>query len=286
MAFSQYQTSIKPLSVPRYGLSASYGSNPYTDASRKIWELINRVTGALGAAGSAGNIGSTGMSYGSSDPHVARPGDTEVRDYMSNVLAGQRNTLDEYVRRAAGAGAGRGRATAGSLPLDSVLYDKAMKSLAGGSSDRFREAMDYNKYAKAARYRDYSDSLQNLQTLLGMQHKYLSSQADWESRMKAERLAEQEANLAQAERQTAMERLREMMAMERWRNYMEKQDRIMGQKGRDDQEAKFRELAQKMGRNQVSASLPLGDQLWAERLGVELGYLKPWQRSISVRMGK
>ncbi len=291
MAFPQYQSMTRSASAPRFAGSAAYGSNPYTDASRKIWELINRVTGGLRQTGSVGATGSTGASYGSLEPHVARPGDAEVGDYMSNVMAGQRNTLDEYVRRASGAGIGRdGRATAGSLPLGSALYDKAMKTLAGGYSDRFREAMDYNKYAKATRYRQSTDSLRNLQELLGMQHKYLSSQADWEGqladRLAGERRSEQQVNLTQAERQLALDRLREMMEMERWRNYMEKQDRILGQKGRDDLEVKFRQLAEKMGMNQFDTGLPPGEQLWAERLGVDLGYLKPWQRSLSVRMGK
>ncbi len=290
MAFLQYPTTKRATSSTGVNYSDLYGSNPYTDVSQKIRDLINRMTAQAGQRGSSGPPAGTATSSGSWETSVARPGDTEVRDYMSNVLAGQKNALDEYVRRSAGARVGAAaRGTVGGVPVESELYDKAMKTLAGGYSDRFREAMDYNKYAKASRYREQSDSFRTLQDLLGVQHKYLTSQSDWQSRladkMLADKYAQQQASETQAERQLALERMRQLMEMERWRDYMEKRDRSQTKNARENVEFKFAQLAQKLGMNQIGAGLPPGEQLWAERLGVELGYLKPWQRSMSVKMG-
>jgi hypothetical protein len=288
MAFPQYTLTKRATSSTGLNYSDLYGANPYKDTSRKIQELIDRVTAGAGQCGGGRSRTGTSTSYGSRDTSVARPGDAEVRDYMSNVLAGQRNALDEYVRRSAGVGSGA-RSPAGGLPLESALYDKAMKNLAGGYSDRFREAMDYNKYAKASRYRDQSDSVRNLQDLLGIQHKYLTSEADWQStladKILADRYAQQQASAAQTERQLALERMRQLMEMEQWRAYMEKRDRSQTGKAKDELDIKFAQLAKKMGMNQLGTSLSPGDQLWSERIGVDLGYLKPWQRSLSVRMG-
>ena len=91
---------------------------------------------------------------------VARPDDAEVKRYLDNDLGQQRTILDEYVKRAASAGIKRGGMNvAGSAPLDSSLRAGEISALAAGASQAFRDAMDYGKYVKSTRYKQFQDRL-------------------------------------------------------------------------------------------------------------------------------
>lgn len=271
--------TVKAKSNPNKGFdyNSAYGTNPYSDVSMKIWELVNRMTDRTGPSGD---------SYGFRTIQPARPGDAEVRDYMANVLAGQRNTLDDYVRRTAGAGVKRGGMNVvGGPPLESSLSHQAMSTLARGYSDRFRDAMDYNKYAKDTQYKQYSDKMSNLQDLLGLQHQYLSSGAGWQSHLGDQMLtdwrSDRDWDRTTPERDLALQNMRQAVETQRWRDLMEKQNRTLTAQEKNEMETKWRELANK---GDIGWNSP--DAWWAERLGILMGYFKPWNRSLSVKMGK
>jgi hypothetical protein len=269
------------------GYSASK-SNPFVEPTRQITELVARLS-ALGQRPTSGQ--SIGASASSSDwgTHVAHPGDPEVRDYMSNVLGGQRNTLDDYVRRAAGASIRRGGInTAGSSPVDSTLYKQAIENLAKGYGDRFRDAMNYNKYVKGAEASQFSENMKNLQNLLGLQQRYLSSAADWQQKTGSsqQRPTSVDDSQDRALKELALERMRQQTEAERRQNVAAKEDR---QRALDDQlatEAKWTELMQKAGRasqiGRVGAGWTAQDDALADLLGVKMGYQSPWQRRLSV----
>ena len=268
------------MALPSYGRSAyrlygdsSSGNNPFLDPTRRIAELIGRLS----------NSGSAAQNY------VARPGDSEVRDYMSNVLGGQRNTLDDYVRRAAGTGVKRGGFnTAGGAPLDSALYKQAIESLARGYGDRFRDAMNYNKYVKATESSQSSDNIRNLQNLLGLQQRYLSSSADWQQRFTSPTPAPANRDDSQdsALKELALERLRRQMETEQWRTTAEKEDRQRALDEKTANEEKWAQLMQKaalayqVGRS--GANWTAQDDALENLLGVKLGYQLPWQRKLDI----
>lgn len=106
MPFPNYTRS----SYATYGGRSPSESNPFLGPTRQIGQLVARLSTLQKRPASDQSSGASG---GLSDwgTHVARPADPEVRDYMSNVLGGQRNTLDDYVRRAAGASIRRGEGT-------------------------------------------------------------------------------------------------------------------------------------------------------------------------------
>ncbi len=222
---------------PNYGgkLSGNFGSyspssdNPFLEPSRQVADLIARLSGAQMQGPSSGSF--------SWQSHVARPADPEVRDYMSNVMGGQRNTLDDYVRRAAGASIRRGgTTTAGGQPLDSTLYQQAVESLAKGYGDRFSDAMNYNRYVKGTESSQFSDNMRNLQNLLSLQQRYLSSAADWQQKQASLPgiTANPDADLDRALKALSVERLRRQMEMEQWQNAATKDDR---QKALDEKTA-------------------------------------------------
>lgn len=164
-----------------FDYESAFGSNPWEEPTRRISSL---VSGLMGSVGGFGGSSASGGSAGFTTSFAAGPDDPEVHDYMSHVLGGQQAQLGEYVRRAAGAGIKRGGMNVvGGPALDSALHHTAMKTLAGGYADRFREAMNYNRGLKSEQYRYYTDSMDRLQSMLSTQHRYLSSQADWSTRM-------------------------------------------------------------------------------------------------------
>jgi hypothetical protein len=280
---------------PNYGRSsyATYGgyspqaSNPFLGPTRQIAGLVARLSSLQSRPASGRSAGASGGEY-DWGTHVARPADPEVRDYMSNVLGGQRNTLDDYVRRAAGASIRRGgRNTAGSPPLDSALYQQAIESLAKGYGDRFRDAMNYNKYVKGTESSQFSENMRNLQNLLGMQQRYLSSSADWQQKMASQSRVSASPDDSQdrALKELTLERMRRQMETERQQNVAAKEDR---QRALDDKlatETKWTQLMQKAG----LASRLGGSGLWtaedsalADLLGVKMGTQSPWQRRLQV----
>jgi hypothetical protein len=208
---------------------------------------------------------------------------------MSNVLAGQRNTLDDYVRRTAGASVKRGgTSAAGGAPLDSALYKQAIEGLAKGYGDRFRDAMNYNKYVKATESSQYSDNIRNLQNLLGLQQRYLSSAADWQQKLGSTPLAPASRDNSQdsALKELALEQLRRQMETEQWRATAEKQDRQRTLDEKMANEEKWTQLMQKAAlASQVGrygAGWTAQDDALENLLGVKLGYQLPWQRKVDI----
>jgi hypothetical protein len=160
----------------------AFGDNPWLGPTKSLMQWTSGLGNTVFGSGPTGTTGST--SSGSVGSYVANPADAAVQDYMSHIMGGQRNALRDYVRQAAGAGIKRGGMNVvGGPALDSALHHSAMQNLAKGYADRFREAMDYNKYLKGTAYSQQNDSIRNLQNLLGLQHQYLSSQAGWTDRL-------------------------------------------------------------------------------------------------------
>ncbi len=272
---------------PNYGgkLSGNFGSysssrdNPFLEPSRQIADLIARLSSAQMQGSASGTPGINSGSF-SWQSHAARPADPEVRDYMSNVLGGQRNTLDDYVRRAAGASIKRGgKTTAGGPPLDSALYQQAIESLAKGYGDRFRDAMNYNRYVKGTESSQVSDNMRNLQNLLSLQQRYLSSATDWKQKQTSLPgvTTNPDADLDRALKALSLEHLRRQMEMEQWQNAATKDDR---QKALDEKiaaEERWAGLAVK-----PSLTWGPGDAAFNDLAGIRIGYQSPWQRKMSL----
>jgi hypothetical protein len=224
----------------------------------------------------------------------------EVGDYMANVLGGQRKTLDDYVRRGAAAGIKRGGMNvAGGPAFDSTLHQNAMKTLASGYSDRFQDAMNYNKYVKGARYGMERGNAQDLQNLLGAQHRFLQSEADWQSRLgeamradwrgdvdwdRSEPLRKSQLDFMRAQNQLTLDELRRQSEMERWRNSVERdeRDRLIEDRNLWDQLRAKAARASRVGA--FAGGWTLQDDALFDYLGVRLGYLQPWRRSFSRSM--
>jgi hypothetical protein len=211
-----------------FDYQSAFGSNPWEEPTRQISSL---VSGLMGSAGGFGGLFGSGGSSGSTTSFAAAPDDPEVNNYMSHVLGGQREQLGEYVRRAAGAGIKRGGMNVvGGPAFDSALHHTAMKTLAGGYADRFREAMNYNRGLKSEQYRYYTDSMNRLQSMLSTQHRYLSSQADWTSRLgslkHSDYLRELDWQRDTPFRELRLEGLKRDAEMEQWRNKWAREDRI------------------------------------------------------------
>lgn|GEM_PF-1301538 len=210
-----------------FDYESAFGSNPWLEPTKQISSL---VTGLMGSFGGSGGLFGSGGSSGSATSFVARPDDPEVQNYMSHVLGGQRAQLDDYVRRAAGAGIKRGGMNVvGGPSVDSSLHHSAMRTLAGGYADRFREAMNYNRGLKSEQYGYYNDSLSRIQSLLGTQHSYLSSQADWSQRMgnleHGDYLREQDWQRDTPFRELKLEGLKRDAEMQKWRSQVERENR-------------------------------------------------------------
>lgn len=266
----------------------AYGDNPFLEPTRTIGSLIDRMTGS-------GSQGSSGASYGSWETNAARAEDPEVASYMEHVLGGQRKTLDEYVRQAAGAGIKRGGMNVvGGPALDSALHHQAMGTLAAGYADRFKEAMDYNKYLKGTQYDRYTDNLRNVQSMLGLQHQYLSSQSDWQNRlgdtMHGDWKGDVDWDRQAEERALQLEQTKRAMAMQKNRDTWAVQDRQRELDDRFDLNNRWTQYLNKAAQvelgGKASAGWTFADEAQAERVGVEMGYLKPWNRSYSISISK
>lgn len=270
----------------------AYGDNPFTATTSTIGSLIDRMSSS-GPQGSSG--ASSGASYGSWGINVARADDPEVASYMENVLGGQRKTLDEYVRQAAGAGIKRGGMNVvGGPALDSALHHQAMSTLAAGYADRFTDAMNYNKYLKGAQYDQYNDNLRNLQSMLGLQHQYLSSQSDWQNRlgdtMHGDWKGDVDWDRQEPERDLQLEQTKRAMAMQKNRDTWAVEDRQRALDDKMDRNTRWTQYLNKAAQVELAGKTGAGwtfaDEAQAERLGVEMGYLKPWDRSYSISISK
>jgi hypothetical protein len=257
----------------------AFGTNPFTSHVNNLDSLVDRASGPA-----------SGRSW---DTYVARPGDREVKDYMSNVLGGQRNQLDDYVRRTAAAGVKRGGMNVTGGPVfDSALHQSAMKTLAAGYSDRFREAMDYNKYVKGTGYKVARDNAGDLQNFLNIQQRYVQGAADWQNRvgdaMRADWHGDVDWNRSEPNRQMqleqnrlAMEDIRKQSDMQSWRNKVERQEqeRLAQDRSLWTQVLAKAGLASRIGSN--AAGWTSADDTLADYLGVRMGYLQPWRRSLN-----
>jgi hypothetical protein len=142
-----------------------------------------------------------------------------------------------------------------------------------------------------ARYSQYSDSMRNLESMLGLQKSLLTSQADWQSRlgdtMHGDWRSDVDWNREAPGRELDLEEARRRMENERLHNLWEAADRGRQVQEQDDLETRWTQLADKMGLasqvGQYGAGWTGADNMWAERLGVMMGYLKPWDRNLTVK---
>jgi hypothetical protein len=170
------QRGLTPPNKNFWNTFAGQNKNPFSG-------FQNKLEGMMGSMGNPYENNPWKQSDGSYSfgTHVARPGDPEVQDYMQHTLSGQRNALQDYVKQAAGAGIKRGGMNvAGGPGLDASLHSQAMNSLAGGYANRFREAMDYNKYAKGQASQDYMNYLGAYNNLLGQYRGAMGDAAGWD----------------------------------------------------------------------------------------------------------
>ncbi|MBD3398265.1 hypothetical protein GF413_04315 [Candidatus Micrarchaeota archaeon] len=163
----------------KFNYRRAYGKNPWASSSNRL----SQWTGTMGAS-LFGKPSGRSSASSMTQTHVARPRDKAVQDYMGHIMGGTRNLLDNYVRQAAGAGIKRGGMNVvGGPALDSALHHSAIKGLAGSYGANFREAMNYNKYLTSNRYKQQQQNLKNLQSMLGMQERFIDRQAGWANRL-------------------------------------------------------------------------------------------------------
>ncbi len=278
--------------LSNFNYAQAYGPNPFSDPIRALAELIRLKTQPI--------------TRDQKEPVYARPTDTAVQDYLGNILGGQRTTLDDYVRRSAAASVGRGGfGPVRGVPVESDLHAKAMATLASGFADRFSRAMDYGKYAKESEYRAGRDSQKDVQDLYGTQFNYLKALTDLQSRlgdlMRADWAGDVNWERDSARREIELDYLRNksraeldaaarQAEMDRQRNYMEIEAAKQAMDEKQAREAKWTALMRKAGQayniGKFGAGWTWEDDAMQDRLGVELGYLKPWTRSFSIKMGK
>lgn len=100
----------------------------------------------------------------------------------------------------------------------------------------------------------------------------------------------QDQKIEREMKELELERLRELLDVERRRNYAEQEERQRALDDRFARETNWRRLMQKAAlANKVGkygAGWTWGDDAWADRLGVEMGYLKPWNRTYQVKAGR
>ena len=263
-----------------------FGDNPWLAPTQQISDLVARMLATIPDQGTGSAGQGAGGSYGQWGTYTPGPDDPAVREYMAHVLGGQRNALDEYVRRAAGAGIKRsGLNVRGGPALDSALHQAAMRNLTGGYSDRFREAMGFAKQLRGESYSKYRDSMVDLQNLLASQHSYLSSQADWRTALANLKRAdwlrelEWERDAPVRANNLAMSDLNLQKARTNWT--WEKLDR-------QEQQAELNEALQNIRRitnlSRGYGDWNLGDTYDWERAMVDLGYWKPLTRSVSQKV--
>ena len=157
----------------------AYGSNPYQEYLNKIKGLTSSILDPIKQYFGSGGTGGAESIFGT---HIASPDDPEVQNYMEHILGGQRNTLDDYVKRAAAAGVNRrGLNVRGGPAQESALHAGAMRDLAGGYEDRFQRAMDYNKYRTGELNSSASEAFNNALRLLGIEQSAIGDSAGWQS---------------------------------------------------------------------------------------------------------
>ena len=109
------------------------GNNPLSAAAKRIGGTIN-------------NLGSDVGGFARFSKGVPMPNDPLLGGYMSNIRGEQLNDIGDMTRGVAGAGVAAGRGgfgVAGGSPVDSLLRQGGMNTVARGAADRYRQAMDY-----------------------------------------------------------------------------------------------------------------------------------------------
>ncbi len=251
-------------SSSKFNYSGEFGNDLLEEPSRQI----------------AGTIQSLSNSRNQPD-YVARPDDPEVRDYMSNILGGQRKLMDEYVKRAANSGMRRGGMNAvGGPALDSALHHDAMKSLASDYSNRFSEGMNYGRYAKGTRYGQERDRQQELQNLFGIQRGYLTARQNRQDRIAELQRQDWLTELAYA--RTKAEQAAPPPKPIVIRERADSQDQARLEQFRAGFEREWKNLLHK--RDVDPHHWTFGDQEQFEYLGIQLGYMTPWKRSLDVQL--
>jgi hypothetical protein len=148
--------------------------------------------------------------------------------------------------------------------------------------------MDYNKYVKGTESSQFSDNMRNLQNLLGMQQRYLSSSADWQQKMASlQRVpATPDDSQDRALKELSLERMRRQMETERWQSVAAKEDRQRALEDKLAAEANWTQLMQKAGRvsqiGRFAAGWTTQDDALADLLGVKMGTQSPWQRRLNI----
>jgi hypothetical protein len=166
-----------------FDYNKAYGSNPYAGYTNQLKDLVGALIDPLKSYFGAGAGGDSSSLFGGGT-HVARPDDPEVAQYMSHIMGGQRNTLDDMMKRAAATGINRrGQNVRGGPGYESGLYQDAMKTLARGYQDRFESAMDYNKYYQGTLADLENQRFSDAMRLLDMQRAGLRDYGDWQSQM-------------------------------------------------------------------------------------------------------
>lgn len=210
--------------------------------------------------------------------YVARPDDPEVRDYMSNILGGQRKLMDEYVKRAANSGIRRGGMNAvGGPAVDSALHHDAMKNLASDYGNRFSEGMNYGRYAKGTRYGQERDRMNDLQSLFGIQRGYLTARQNRQDRIAELKRQDWLTELADARMKADQAALPPEPAVNRQPAVL--QSPQQPNQERTSLEMQWKELLRKMDVNPYQWSRSDNEKL--EFLGNQLGYMTPWKRSLT-----
>jgi len=86
-------------------------------------------------------------------------------------------------------------------------------------------------------------------------------------------------NRAEPTRELQLEQTRRQMEMERLRNVWGREDRQRALSEQTNQELQWRTLAAKMGAASREGASAVGwtaqDDMWADRLGVQMGYIDP-----------
>jgi hypothetical protein len=247
-------------STPKFNYAA-FGNDLLEEPSRQV----------------AGTIQSLSNSRNQPD-YVARPDDPEVRDYMSNIIGGQRKLMDEYVKRAANSGTRRGGMNAAGGPaLDSALHHDAMKNLASDYANRFSEGMNYGRYAKGAQYGQERDRMNNLQNLFGIQRGYLTARQNRQDRIAELQRQDWLTELANARTKADQTALPPEPAVNR--QPAATQSSPQTDPNRGWLEIQWKALLHKMDANPYHWSRSDGEKL--EFLGNQLGYMTPWKRSLT-----
>lgn len=291
VAVASYTQRFLPGNSPKYSsgsgiYSQRFTSTPSRSAGLRAGSTTFDYSGAFGKdlfKEPSEQISSTIQTLskrGNQSDYVARPNDTEVSDYMANILGGQRELMDEYVNRAATAGVRRGGTNAvGGPAANSSLHHAAMKSLASDYSNRFSEAMNYNRYVKGTQYGQERDRMKDLQNLFGIQHSYLTSRQNRQDKIAASKHQDWLTMLSKTPSEPQVIQVTSSPETVS-KPSSPSQTTGLTDPQRGSYELRWKELIRKMDTEPLHWSR--GDQEQMDYLSTQLGYISPLKRSHSV----